>query len=313
MAIDLGFERNQIVSIMEEGPNLDYKTRFEEQKKKKTPEELIKIDALEQILDKIKYEEIPKLMEKAHKIKDEETAYKMELDYIHFQRERGLDENAEINLEEADEYTILKYKQKKQKIRDEKIKKIEEENKKFKDLIKYEDDYLLETDEDNYYDAYEENDYEEEENFYENDEEYEKQNNEDFIIEEEEEEEVLLDINKIHYYDENEEINLELELEKFKIEKTDFLNMNDVVNSLVDELYNLEKQKDLKNVKKEEILTINDEENDVYFSEYGSKYKKLLTINDYTDNIIINDKELYDFFSICINKEQIIEIFEWIL
>jgi len=121
---------------MEEGPNFDYKVKFEEPKQKITQDELIKIEALEQILDKIKFEDIPKKLEEAYKIKDEETAYKMELDYIHFQRDRGLDENAEINLDEADEYTIQKYKQKKKKKKEKKKKKKKEKNNKFKNLIK---------------------------------------------------------------------------------------------------------------------------------------------------------------------------------
>ena len=117
MAIKLGYDKSKIVTIMEEGPNFDYKVKFEESKQKITQDQLVEIDALEQILDKIKDEDIPKKLAEAYKIKDEETAYKMELDYIHFQRERGLDENAEINLDEADEYTIQKYKQKKKKIK----------------------------------------------------------------------------------------------------------------------------------------------------------------------------------------------------
>jgi hypothetical protein len=298
---------------MEEGPNFDYKVKFEEPKQKITQDELIKIEALEQILDKIKFEDIPKKLEEAYKIKDEETAYKMELDYIHFQRDRGLDENAEINLDEADEYTIQKYKQKKKKIREEKIKKIDEENSKFKDLIKYTDDYLPfnNNEECYYYEAYEENDYDEEENFYESEEDYEKEKNnkESNILNEEKN----LNLYRINDDDDEEEMKLELDLENFKLVQNDFININDLVNNFVDELHSLEQQKNIEK-KKQDNLTFSNEEEKIYFYEYGSKYKKLL-VNDFIDCIKIdnNYNELYDFFSNNINKEQIIEIFEWIL
>lgn len=298
---------------MEQGLALNYKEKFDEQKQIFKNYDKKLIESLEQKLDTIKFEEIPQKYEIAHSIKDKELEYKRELDEIRLRREQGLKENPDDNLvedDEDDEFIIQKEKQKKKKLRDEKLKKLEEEYKKKKNNLNneietFKEDYLSDDEDD--YDSYEiftEEDYEEDENYYENEEEYNKEKKKkDLVTEEELSNE--LDTNKLNDDEEKKEINLELEVDKFILDEEDFINIPDLIDELVDELYSLEKEK------KKELIKI-EYKNNLYFSEYGSKYQNLILTNK-TDFINIQDKDLYNFFSLYIKEEQIIEIFEWIL
>jgi hypothetical protein len=308
IARHLGYNQTQILAIMEDGLDFNYQEKFLEQKQIYTNFNKELVESLEQKLNKIKFEEIPKKYELAYKIKDEENDYKTELEEIRLKREQGIKEDPEdIDLDNKDDYVIQKEKQKKKKIRDEKYKRIEQENKKKKEHMLIHnlmsntiiEDYLVDEDScedyEDFYDLYEEDDYENDENYYETD---------NIIIQ--------ADENKEFNFDEKKEMNLELEIENFVIKKNDLLSINEFINDLVDDLYCLETQPNYENEKKIERITI-EANNNLYFAEYGSKYKSLI-LTDETDfiDLSLNDKELYDFFSKYIKNEQIIEIFELI-
>lgn len=309
IARQLGYNQNQVLAIMEEGLTFNYQEKFEEQKQIYPNFDKELVESLENKLNKIKFEEIPKKYELAYKIKDEEDAYKTELEQLRLKREQGGDHNKDyLDLEEKDDYTLQKEKQKKKKFKEEKYKRIEADNKKKKEyMLKHNlsnyvtmEDYLIDDEDlcedyEDFYDLYENEDYDEDENYYD------FENNVKLITEDNE-----------YNYDEKKQMNLELATDKFIVKKDDFINVNSFINDLVNELYCLETQPNYNNEKKIERI-ISEKNHNLYFAEYGSKYKSLI-FTDETDfiNLNINDKELYDFFSKYINKEQIIEIFELI-
>jgi hypothetical protein len=284
MAKNLEYTKQEILSIAADGPSFKYKEKFGERKLNFPTYDKTLVDPLEQELDQLTFEELPRIYEKVNLIKEEERLYKNKLDEERL-REREMAKGGKKSI--TDDADLLAEKKRKKN-------SIINSNKINDD----EDDFYT-----NGYYSDDEEDYEtDNENLSKNYNKSSEEENDDVENEIEDEEDDEIDASVYEEYP-------ELDIENFQLEEDDFLTEDELIDELKKELENI------KNENQNNDTNMDEEQNNtdvnIYFSEFGSKYKHLIITDEY-NNIDILEKELYDFFSIHIKNDQIIEVFELI-